>query len=177
MFFFNISDDWMKEKGFIDDKTRHEQETKKNQWEGATIKDLHLAKAITIPAAISITNAIEIMKANGFDQLPVTSASDSKHCIGLVTLGGLLAKLNSNRAKLSDQASTAMYHFKVGKKFKEITMDTPLETLTKFFETNSSAVVTRKSEIGELLIESVVTKVDLLSFLTKKLEFNVRFQD
>ena len=159
----------MKQKGFIDDKTRQEQETKKNQWEGAIIKDLNLAKAITIPAAISITNAIEIMKANGFDQLPVTSASDSKHCIGLVTLGGLLAKLNSNRAKLSDQAYTAMYNFKLGKKFKKITMETPLETLTKFFETNSSAVVTRESDIGELLIESVVTKVDLLAFLTKKM--------
>lgn len=161
----------MKQKGYIDDKTLKEQETKKNQWEGATIKDLSLGKAITIPAAISIRNAIEIMKANGFDQLPVTSASDSKHCIGLVTLGGLLAKLNSGRAKLTDQADTAMYNFKVGKKFKEITVDTPLEAMTKFFETNSSAVVTRKSDIGELLIESVVTKVDLLSFLTKKLGF------
>jgi cystathionine beta-synthase len=159
----------MKSKGYIDDKTLKEQETKKSQWHGATIKDLHLGKAITVPAAISITNAIEIMKSNGFDQLPVTSASDSKNCVGLVTLGGLLAKIGSNRVKLTDPAANAMYHFKVGKKFQEITLDTPLETMTKFFENNSSAVVTRRSELGELLIESVVTKVDLLSFLTKSL--------
>lgn len=162
------SDGWMKQRGFVDDKTLKEQESKKGQWEGATIKSLNLAKAITIPAAISITNAIDIMKQNNFDQLPVTSASDSKHCVGLVTLGGLLAKLGSNRVQLNDPASKAMYTFKVGKKFQEITMDTPLETLTKFFETNSSAVVTRKSEHGELLIESVVTYYDLLTFLTQK---------
>ncbi|KAJ3302378.1 hypothetical protein HDV03_005019 [Kappamyces sp. JEL0829] len=162
-----LNDDWMKARGFIDDKTLKEQESKKSQWAGATIKDLHLGKAITIPAAISIMNAIEIMKSNGFDQLPVTSASDSKHCVGLVTLGGLLAKIGSNRVKLTDPAESAMYRFKIGKKFQEFTMDTPLEQLTKFFENNSSAVVTRRSALGELLIESVVTKVDLLSHLTR----------
>jgi cystathionine beta-synthase len=108
------------------------------------------------------------MKSNGFDQLPVTAASDSKHCVGLVTLGGLLAKIGSGRTKLNDPAESAMYRFKMDKKFTEITETTPLDKLTKFFETNSSAVVTRKSDLGELLIVSVATKVDLLSYLLKK---------
>lgn len=156
----------MKKNGYIEAPKLEEKVV--NQFQGATIKDLKLPNAITIPAAISIVNAIEIMKSNGFDQLPVTSSSDSKHVIGLVTLGGLLAKIGSNRCKLSDAAETAMYRFKIDKKFTEITVDTQLETLTKFFETNSSAVVTRRSEIGELLIVSIVTKVDLLSYLLSK---------
>ncbi|KAI8895798.1 tryptophan synthase beta subunit-like PLP-dependent enzyme [Globomyces pollinis-pini] len=163
-----LNDGWMKKMGFSDEKTLKEEQVKKSQWEGATIKDLNLPHAITIPAAISISNAIEIMKANSFDQLPVTSASDSKHVIGLVTLGGLLAKIGSNRCSLSDPAEKAMYVFKTSKKFTEITLDTPLEALTKFFETNSSAVVTKRSQLNELLIESIVTKVDLLTFLMSK---------
>jgi len=165
-----LNDGWMKKMGFSDEKTLKEEEERKSQWEGATIKDLNLPHAITVPAAISIKNAVEIMKSNGFDQLPVTSASDSKHCIGLVTLGGLLAKIGSGRCKLTDSCDSAMYQFKLEKKFKEITVDTPLDQMTKFFENHSSAVVTKRSPLNELLIVSVVTKVDLLSFLTSKLK-------
>ncbi len=154
--------------GFIDEKTKKEEEIKKSQWEGATIKDLNLSKAITVPAAITLRNAVEIMKSNGFDQVPVTSASDSKLCVGLLTLEGVLAKVASKRVGLDDTADKAMYHFKSTKKFQIFTTETPLETLTKFFETNSSAIITKKSEFGELLVEHVVTKVDLLSFLTRK---------
>ena len=157
----------MKSHGYIDDKTKNEEQVRKDQWNNATIRDLGLQKALTIPAAVFVKDAIEIMKNNAFDQLPVTSASDSKHCIGLVTLGGLLAKLNSNRCNVTDPCEKAMYSFKVTKKFVEITMDTPLSKLGKFFETNSSAVVTEKSKHGELLVVSVCTKVDLLSYLTK----------
>jgi cystathionine beta-synthase len=108
------------------------------------------------------------MKSNSFDQLPVTSASDSKHVVGLVTLGGLLAKIAAGKVAMSDKTEGAMYKFKLDKKFTEITMQTPLETLSRFFETNSSAVVTRRSELNELLIVAVVTKVDLLTFLMSK---------
>ena len=160
------SDDWMKKMGYIDDDTVKAEESHKSQWRGGKIKNLGLGKAITVPAAISIKDAIGIMKNNGFDQLPVTAASDSKRVVGLVTLGGLLAKLGSNRVKMTDEAEKAMYHFKLGKKFQEFTTETGLEELTRFFETNSSAVVTHRSPIGEFLVEHVVTKVDLLAYLT-----------
>jgi cystathionine beta-synthase len=158
----------MKKHGYISEKTEQEEKVKKDQWKGATIKNLNLNKAITVPAALGLREAIEIMKKNGFDQLPVTSASDSRHCIGLITLGGVLAKIGSGRRSLDDTCESAMYHFKINKKFVEITEETPLENLTKFFEKFSSAVVTQRSKLGELLVVSVVTKVDLLSFLTKR---------
>jgi cystathionine beta-synthase len=158
-----LNDDWMKKRGFLADEPKPV-----SKFLGATIKDLNLQNAITIPAAVSIKNAIDIMKTNSFDQLPVTSSSDSKHVVGLITLGGLLAKLASNRIKMDDSAEQAMYHFKKEKKFTETTVDTPLEKLTKFFETNSSAVVTKRSDLGELLIVGIVTKVDLLTYLISK---------
>lgn len=57
------------------------------------------------------------------------------------------------------------------RKFVEITLDTPLSALSKFFEWNSAAVVTDKggSENKDLAKPvAVVTKVDLLAFLVKQ---------
>jgi cystathionine beta-synthase len=60
-----------------------------------------------------------------------------------------------------------MFHFdNHSKTFKEITEDTPLDTLTRFFETHSSAVVTDSSN-GKAEVKHIVTKVDLLSFLAQ----------
>lgn len=59
------------------------------------------------------------------------------------------------------------------RKFVQITMDTPLYSLSKFFEWNSAAVVTEKSgvETGGLPKPvAVVTKVDLLTWMVKHTE-------
>jgi cystathionine beta-synthase len=57
------------------------------------------------------------------------------------------------------------------RKFVEITLDTPLSALSKFFEWNSAAVVTEQgdAESGGLSKPiAVVTKVDLLSWMVKQ---------
>lgn len=62
-----------------------------------------------------------------------------------------------------------MFHFdQHTKAYKEITENTPLDQLTRFFETNSSALVTERTESGELKVKHVITKVDLLKFLVGK---------
>jgi cystathionine beta-synthase len=56
------------------------------------------------------------------------------------------------------------------RKLVEITMDTPLSALSKFFEWNSAAVVTENGggESGGMPKPvAVVTKVDLLSWMVK----------
>lgn len=54
------------------------------------------------------------------------------------------------------------------KRFIEITLDTPLKALSRFFETNSAAVVTERDEAGGMRPLAVVTKVDLLTWLMKQ---------
>jgi cystathionine beta-synthase len=57
------------------------------------------------------------------------------------------------------------------RKFVQITMDTPLSALSKFFEWNSAAIVTEKGDItsgGLPKPVAVVTKVDLLSWMVKQ---------
>ena len=53
------------------------------------------------------------------------------------------------------------------RKFVEITRDTPLSSLSRFFEWNSAAVVTERDEAGVLKPVAVVTKVDLLTWLVR----------
>jgi len=53
-------------------------------------------------------------------------------------------------------------------KFLEITLDTPLKALSRFFEWNSAAVVTERDEEQNLRPVAVVTKVDLLTWLVKQ---------
>lgn len=57
------------------------------------------------------------------------------------------------------------------RKFVEITLETPLRALSRFFEWNSAAVVTEKEGEGKdnwMKPVAVVTKVDLLGWLVKQ---------
>ena len=56
------------------------------------------------------------------------------------------------------------------RKFVEITLNTPLRALSRFFEWNSAAVVTEREggEEGWMKPVAVVTKVDLLGWLVKQ---------
>ncbi|EGE86329.1 cystathionine beta-synthase [Blastomyces dermatitidis ATCC 18188] len=51
------------------------------------------------------------------------------------------------------------------RQFIEITLETPLSALKRFFEWNSAAVVTEKDESGAMKPVAVATKVDLLTWL------------
>ncbi|KAJ3228154.1 hypothetical protein HK099_006034 [Clydaea vesicula] len=166
-----LNDNWMKEAGFTDDASELAAERKRSQWGGAKISDLNLPNAITVPTTTTCRDAVEIMQSKGFDQLPVTDYS-TKKLVGLLTLGHCLSKFASGRATPNDFVSRVMFHFGIDKsplkknkteKFVEITVDTPLESLSSFFEKHSNAVVTE----GEL-VKHVVTKVDLLNWLMKK---------
>jgi len=53
-------------------------------------------------------------------------------------------------------------------KFVEITMDTPLKALSRFFEWNSAAVVTERDQNQNMRPVAIVTKVDLLTWLIKQ---------
>ncbi|KAI8089570.1 cystathionine beta-synthase [Halteromyces radiatus] len=163
-----LNDDWMRSKGFTDEKFEAQSFEKKAEAEygGATVRNLGLAQAVSVDGETTCREAIETMEKNGFDQLPVT-AGPHHRLRGLVTMGNILSRIASGKAKPSSSVSDVMFKFANGTKhFEEITVDTPLDKLTRFFETNSSALVTEKTE-GVLKVKHVVTKVDLLSYLVK----------
>ncbi|KAI9275828.1 cystathionine beta-synthase [Phascolomyces articulosus] len=164
-----LNDDWMREYGFTDEKFEEQSFEKKAEkdYGGAKVSALNLKEAVTTDSETTCKEAIELMEKNGFDQLPVT-AGPAHRLKGLVTMGNILSRVASGRASLSSPVSDVMFHFDLHtQKFEEITNDTPLDQLTRFFENHSSALVTSRSEDG-LKVKHVVTKVDLLAYLVKK---------
>ncbi|KAI8379690.1 cystathionine beta-synthase [Radiomyces spectabilis] len=166
-----LNDDWMRDHGFTDEKFESQSFENKAQKDfgSATVENLKLAPAVTVDSETTCKEAIELMEQNGFDQLPVT-AGPHRRLKGLVTMGNILARMASGRAQPTSSVSDVMFHFNEGRKFEEFTVKTPLTQLTRFFENNSSALVTEKSDDDDLKVKHVVTKVDLLSYLVKNVK-------
>ena len=171
-------------------------QTDRNPFDNATVRTLRLKPVTTVLASSSCGEAIETLRDKGFDQLPVL-ASRSRKLVGLVTLGNLLSWIGQGRASASSPVSEVMFNFSKlpeivtdlrptefgnstaksasrknadgqgRRKFVEITMDTPLLTLSRFFEWNSAAVVTERDHNDNMAPVAVVTKVDLLTWLVR----------
>eukprot|EP01133_Synstelium_polycarpum_P008430 gene8430-9916_t len=156
----HLNDDWMVDNGFVDPVYPSYKATEEEKYQGARVSDLHLPKPIVITANTSCSDAVELLQKHGFDQLPVVS--ESKKVLGLVTLGNLLSHMTSHRSLPNDPVSKVMFRFHTSDEFVPIYPTTSLASLQKFFESHSSAIVTENDEIV-----SIVTKIDLLTYLMK----------
>ncbi|SCV00534.1 LAMI_0G05688g1_1 [Lachancea mirantina] len=168
-----VDDEWLKKNGLWDEAIGAPLKgQKKDIFNGATVKDLHLKPVVSVRENASISEVVKILTDNGFDQLPVLTEEGKLR--GLVTLSQLLKKLSSGDdaktidslffdfRKLNNFNDVSSYNDnKSGKKkFVEFTLNTPLADLNQFFEKNSSAVITEG-----LKPLHIVTKMDLLSYL------------
>lgn len=173
----------------------------KDVFANGKVRSLRLKPVTTVRANDSCQAAIELMREKGFDQLPVLTA-DGKKLAGLITLGNVLSWISRGRASGKSPVSEVMFDFsklpevvtdprslqaasnKTGgqgaqaaqaknrNKFFEITWDTPLSVLNRFFEWNSAAVVTERDEHGTIKPVAVATKVDLLTWLLRQSNTN-----
>lgn len=157
-----LNDDWMVENGFM---AASEVETADDRFHGATVGDLNLPTPVTVQPSATCKDAIELMRANGFDQLPVVSPAGKP--VGMVTLGNLLAKLAKGSLSVDDLVSCEhgkfMFSKSSGGAFKPVTLDTKLQSLSKFFELHSAAFVTN----DDGTIRAILTPIDILTHVTK----------
>ncbi|KAF2763194.1 putative cystathionine beta-synthase [Pseudovirgaria hyperparasitica] len=157
---------------------------------GATVSALRLKPITTVLSDSTCGAAIETMRDKGFDQIPVASAPNGTRLVGMLTLGNLLSWISRGRASPTSPVTEVMFDFgklaeivtdptdftalirrpkgKGPRPFVEITRDTPLSSLSRFFEWNSAAVVTEKDGQGTMKPVAVVTKVDLLTWLVRQ---------
>lgn len=145
-----------------------------------TINDLVAGKppVVTVTLADTVGKTFELLQSNGFDQLPVLSSSGN--LIGLITLSKILKSLSTKKVQLTNSIRPIFLDFRkladfeksfsidkksgyTKKSYQPISVNTPLSLLNKFFETHSNAIVTDE----HLKPVQIVTKVDLLSFMTK----------
>lgn len=176
-----VDDEWLKKNDLWDDevlaRVNSQNESpvaKKDPFDGATVKSLNLKPVVSVKESATVAEVIKILKDNAFDQLPVLTA-DGK-LTGLVTLSQLLRKLSKGSSK-DDNIKGIYFDFsklnnfnevssyndnKSGKKkFAQFHENSKLSDLNKFFEKNSSAIIT-----DGLKPIHIVTKIDLLNYFT-----------
>lgn len=161
-----FSDDWMKTNGFTDSQFEEQKKQEEAQWGGAAIKDLTLPDAVTVNENTSCAATLDILNKGGFDQVPVVD--DHGGLVGLITIGSLLSKTARGRINPADPVKSGMFAFDKTRSFREITMETKLADLKKFFEKNTFAVVTARDQNNKLIVKKVVTKIDLVQYLMAK---------
>lgn len=195
------ANDLLPHKPSIPPSTTSEVSQKNDPYHGATIRSLRLKPVTTATANISCAEAIEIMREKGFDQLPVLASTSSKlvglvtlgnllswisrgRASGETPVSHVMFDFSLVPEVVTDSRDMSQLSFSPGKdgsqsqklqrgrrKYIEITMDTPLLALAKFFEWNSAAIVTEKSldtKGGLAKPVAVVTQVDLLGWLVKQ---------
>jgi cystathionine beta-synthase len=161
-----LSDTWMFERGFVDEDSHSE--TRRNAWWGPRrVAELSLNSPTTVSGNTTCAEAIGIMTAQAFDMIPVQSHVDGS-MLGVVTEGNLTAMLTQGRISPSDTCAKAMY-----KQFKKVSFNTSLSELAAVFDTDGFALVVAEQkcynagvETSRSVVTGVVTRIDLLTFIT-----------
>ncbi len=138
------NDQWMMERGFLEVKT---------------IKDLVSGRAtkqlITITPNQTIAQAIELMKKNDVENIPVMKDGIN---VGAISENGLFNKIINNPGLKKQTVESVME-----KAYPEVAYDTPVERLSSFITKENGAVLS-KDDSGYF---HIITKYDILQSLAK----------
>ncbi|KAI9254458.1 tryptophan synthase beta subunit-like PLP-dependent enzyme [Phascolomyces articulosus] len=164
-----LNDEWLLENNLADDIITQELEfLSTDRYRAASVEDLQLPAAVTIPPTASVSYALDVMMEREFSQLPVIR-TDNKKLVGYVSLTSLQEQLEHNAIQPNTTVDHSMYAFKKKgtstSKYQIITPDTSLADLAKFFDKNSFAVIT---DVNRKWCLGVATKYDLISFLHRR---------
>uniref|UniRef100_A0A914W537 Cystathionine beta-synthase n=1 Tax=Plectus sambesii TaxID=2011161 RepID=A0A914W537_9BILA len=163
-----LSDKWMAERDFLDvDKD----DAEKNWWFDLPVNRLTLRAPVTVTAKIRCQDAIDIMNREGFDQLPVLDESGSVE--GVVTMGSLMSRVAAGKLDTNSPVSTALY-----KQTRSIHLDTTLGKLSRYLDRDPFALIVHEQQqftdgataVNKKVIIGIVTRIDLLAFITKSEE-------
>lgn len=160
-----LSDDWLYDRGFVENAERPLKN--KSWWSDKLVSDLPLQPPCTITPSVTNKEAVDILRKQGFDTLPVVS--DDGDILGVVSEGNLIAQITRDQVSAGDNVDKAMY-----RQFKTIKPDDSLAQLSQIFDKDHFALVmTDQNQYlpgGERrtkqVIFGVVTRIDLLTFIT-----------
>jgi cystathionine beta-synthase len=138
------NDQWMIERGFLDVKT---------------FKDIVTArgvkKIVSIDAAQTVAEAVQLMKIYDIEQIPVMKGADM---IGAISEGGLFKKVFNNPEIKNASVQTVLEPL-----YPIVDFETPVERLSTLINKENGAVLS-KDEAGNL---HIVTKYDVIQALGK----------
>jgi cystathionine beta-synthase len=145
-----FNDDWMREAGFLERPSL------------GNVSDLmHAIKPkseslVMVKQNEKISAVIELMKERGISQVPV--ADDAGWIKGIVNEGAILTALYDGRAATTDTVEAL-----ANPAVEFVTLDDPVEKVSRLLATGKVALVSDKSTGGKLL--GIITKIDLLTYL------------
>ncbi|CAM9182705.1 unnamed protein product [Chrysoparadoxa australica] len=164
-----LSDRWMYEHDMIDEDSKKREA--KTWWGQKKVSELQLQTPLTVTPNVTCKEAIDLLAKQGYDMVPVVSTDDNK-VLGVVTEGNLTAKLVANRVGPLDHCTSVMY-----RQFRKVGLHTPLSDLARMFDKDHFALcVTEQrcysggSHKTTMLITGVVTRIDLLNFISQGLD-------
>ena len=165
-----LSDDWMIDNGFVDNEIVKEKQFEQ-WWASKKVSDIEVKTPLTISEDLHVRGAIELLKGEGFDMVPVVD--ERGEVVGVVTEGNMTAKLLSGRASSDSPVSQVLY-----KSFKKVNMTDNLGMLAGIFDHEPFALVTTeqrlyspaqnggKSVKKRSIVSGIVTRIDLLDFIS-----------
>jgi cystathionine beta-synthase len=156
-----LNDNWMIDNGFIEPVPEQAE-----WWHSKTVSELNLPVPLTVQETMSCGECIQLLTAQGFDQLPVVGADGGVK--GMVTTGNLSSLVQSGRVTREDQVSKALFS-----QFKKIEYGTSLLKLSNLFNNDHFALVVQTQrcyvnpqEVTEKsVVCGVVTRIDLLNYI------------
>lgn len=160
-----LNDEWMYDRGFVENAERFLKN--KTWWSDKLVSDLPLQSPCTITPSVTNKEAVDILRQQGFDNLPVVS--DDGEILGVISEGNLIAQITRDQVSSADRVDKAMY-----RQFKTIKPDDNLQQLSHIFDKDHFAMVmTDQNQFlpgGEKrtkqVIYGVVTRIDLLTYIT-----------
>lgn len=138
------NDEWMLQRGFLDVNTVRD-----------LIGGLGRRRVVTIDAAATVADAIELMKKYDIEQIPVLNGGDIS---GSITQNGLFKKLIADINIREQQVSSVQEA-----PLPIVNMDTRVDRLNQFISKDNGAVLA-KDESGNL---HILTKYDIINAFSK----------
>ncbi|KXT18714.1 hypothetical protein AC579_2701 [Pseudocercospora musae] len=141
-----------------------------SKYRGAVVEDLDPSAAFSVKPTTPVFEAMMSALERDYDHLTVID--EHKTLLGYMSVPRLRQLLETKQFKESDPVEKVMQKFqRKGKKYKLITMETPLEDLEAFFDgkfgghKSDFAVVT---DPGRRFVLGVATKDDLRKFAERR---------
>ncbi|KAI9376315.1 hypothetical protein BJX61DRAFT_420487 [Aspergillus egyptiacus] len=174
--YMNASEAFVREK--LDASTTHSlpQSAWADKYRGATVEDLDPPPALSVSPSTPISAALLAAFERDYTHLTVTS-STHRSLLGYLSIPRLKELLQAGTVKESDTVAAAMQRFNRKRgTYQVITMETPLEELQRFFESETTpngekrerqdfAVVT---DASRKFVLGVATKADLEEFVKRR---------
>ncbi|XP_064651397.1 cystathionine beta-synthase-like [Lineus longissimus] len=158
-----LSDDWMLEKGFIE-----EEDITKQWWWDLKVGSLELSTPVTVSPSVSIQDTLNLLSQEGYDQVPVVD--DLGVVLGMATVGHMMALITKSKVRVQDPVSSAIF-----KQFKQVHLTTTsLYQLSRLLDCDHFVLVMHDQKLlsgdgtvkKKEMVFGIATRIDLINFIT-----------